>query len=622
MCGILGYCGPAGSMPAERFCAGLDRLAHRGPDDWGTEVIPLGDHAVHLGHRRLSILDLSPLGHQPMASPRTGLWITFNGEIYNFQDIREELERKGYSFRSNCDTEVMLAAYDEWGIDCVSRFNGMFAFALCDVRRGRIILVRDRIGIKPLYYFHDGSRLAFGSELTALTTLELGPLRLRTDAVAEFFAYSYIPDDLTPLENYHKLRPGHVLEFDAASGKIETRAYWNLLDAYAAPPLEDDEHVLQERLEALLTDAVRLRLISDVPLGAFLSGGIDSTIVAALMTRVSTGKVKTFTIGFTFPEWDEAPHARRVAAHLGTEHHEQYISPKGLEEGLIDAASLYDEPFADSSAIPTMLLSRMTRQHVTVALSGDGGDELYHGYERYLKSSRYRQLFRTPYALRLPAAAVLSCVPHYRPRAWAYVLASPSLDGMYARQITSRVPQLVRGNHATLSAERLTRTVLGRLGPDPWERIPGVTDLLSFMPGDLLTKVDRASMSVALEARVPILDYRFVEFSARVPHHFKYRNGTTKYLLRKVLAKYVPRELWERPKAGFSIPLGQWFRAELQPWVCEVLLTDWDWTFDVIDRRIAEKIILDHLEGRGSHAQLLWSFVCWKLWVQRSRLRA
>lgn len=604
-------------MDEARFRRGLDRIAHRGPDDWGVQVEPAGAAVVHFGQRRLSILDLSPLGHQPAVSPRSGVWITYNGEVYNFQAIRAELETRGYNFRSNCDTEVILAAYDEWGLDCVHRFNGMFAIGLFDPKANKIVLIRDRIGIKPMYYFHDGGQLAFASELTAILDLKLSELRVRPDAVANYFANHYVPGDMTPLENHHKLRPGHILEYNIATGAIQVRQYWDLLAAYASDPWTDDEQTLEDRLEALLTDAVRLRLISDVPLGAFLSGGIDSSLVAALMTKVSTGAVRTFTIGFTVPEVDEAPHAKRIAAHLGCEHTELYVSPAGLEAVLEKTAGLYDEPFADSSAIPTTLLSQMTRQHVTVALSGDGGDELFCGYTRYQRADNYRRIMRLPRMMRTGAAAALNLFSWHRPRAWAYVLGAANPAQMYARVVTARIPELVAGKVDGYVGEVSAQRVYERLGARSDQDLPSATDLLNYMPEDLLTKVDRASMSVALEVRVPLMDYRFVEFSARVPHSAKYRGGTTKYLLRKVLAKHVPRELWERPKQGFGIPIGHWFRHELREWVHETLMANWDWTYGIINRREAERVLHLHLTGKADLEPVIWSLICWKLWLRR-----
>ena len=618
MCGILGHITRTDERSLGRFRAALDRLAHRGPDDHGVYSEKVRDDlVVHLGHRRLSILDLSELGHQPMRSPRSGSHITFNGEVYNFLELRRELEAKGYSFRSNCDTEVILAAYDEWGAGCFARFNGMFAIGIYDPRTRQLLLGRDRLGIKPLYYVHQGDTFGFASELTALTALRAVDLELNPAALADYFALGYFPCDSTPLVNYAKLLPGRHLTYDIDRREIRIERFWDALDAYSAPGFSGSESEAVERSEQLLRKSVERRLIADVPLGAFLSGGIDSSLVVALMTQVSSQQVKTFTIGFTEPAMDEAPYAKAIAEHLGTEHHELYVSPKGLEETLVKTASMYDEPFADSSSIPTSILSQMTRQHVTVALSGDGGDELFAGYTRYRRAEVYRKFMVLPKPARRVLAAMLRIAPHFRPRGWAHVLESRDLADMYTRLVSSRFDDLVHSPSGRLVGDRTAREVLQRLGVRNWEKLPGATDLMSYLPEDLLTKVDRASMDVALEVRVPVLDHEFVEFAATLPHHMKYSAGTSKRVLRKILARHVPPHLWERPKRGFAIPLATWFRKELRPWLEDSLTSNWNWTFDVIDKDRARRIIASHLDGSGSYPAALWAFLSWKHWAQK-----
>jgi asparagine synthase (glutamine-hydrolysing) len=621
MCGILGWLGNTDRVDLPRFGQALDLLQHRGPDDQGTDALGVPDvGTVILGHRRLSILDLSPLGHQPMASPRTGSVIVFNGEIYNFQDLREELTAKGYAFRSACDTEVLLAAYDEWGCEAFARLNGIFALAIYDPRRRTLVLARDHVGVKPLYYHHDGTVFAFGSELTAVAAAVGSPARVRPDAAAEFFAFGYLSGDLTPLEHYHKLPPAHWLEYDLKSRTLKVLPFWNVLDAMTAPEFTEDDATLTERLEALLLDAVKRQLISDVPLGAFLSGGIDSTLVCALMTRVASRKPKTFTIGFTVPEWDEAPWAKKIAQHLGTEHHEQYLSPSGLEETLIRVAGIYDEPFGDSSAVPTTALCQMVRQHVTVALSGDGGDELYFGYQRYPRGLQYQRFRRLPAAMQWAVRQALKASPSRRMRRWATFLEAPTLASYYSAQnLWPGQPHLFP-EPRVLGWQRTAAEIEATLGPTRQAKFMPSMDLRTYLPDDILTKVDRASMSVALEARVPLLDYRLVEFAARLPSRLKYRGGKTKYVLRQILAKYVPRELWERPKSGFAIPLRDWLRKDLRTWVEDELTGDWGWTLGLIDRRAAETVIREHMSGPADHSLLLWAFLSWKSWVRRMNL--
>jgi len=618
MCGILGWFGDGRRASADRFRCAVDSMTHRGPDDSGVQRFDHSDGtAVLLGHRRLSILDLSPLGHQPMVSPRTGAAIVFNGEIYNFQDLRDELQSKGYAFRSTCDTEVLLAAYDEWGAECVRRLNGIFAFGIWDPRSRKFLAARDHLGIKPLFGYHDGQTFAFASELTAAVAAVGGKLTLQPEAAAEFFAYGYLSRNLTLLENYFRVPPGHLLEYDTAARSMHIRAYWDPMDFMLAPELTGDEESLADELEALLADAVRRQLVSDVPLGAFLSGGIDSTTVVALMVKAASVRPKTYSIGFTLPEWDEAPWAKRIAEHLGTEHHEEYVSPKGLADAIIDVAATHDEPFGDTSAIPTTVLCRMTRRHVTVALSGDGGDELFFGYDRYRRGLQYQSFRRLPVAVRWAVAGLLGRMPRPRMRQWARALSAPTLVELHAETSRQRGWRLLFPGPHEFVWDETARRIFDALGPSRWEKFMPAVDTATYMPEDILEKVDRASMSVALEARVPMLDYRVAEFAARLPHRMKFRGGTSKYLLRKVLARHVPREMWERPKSGFSIPLGEWFRKDLRTWVQDELTGNWDWTCGVINRDAARQIINDHMAGRNEYSRLIWCFLSWRSWARR-----
>jgi asparagine synthase (glutamine-hydrolysing) len=644
MCGFLGYAG-ADPIRDERFRRALDLLRHRGPDDDGElRIEGPGGTEVRLGHRRLAILDLSPRGRQPMVSARTGAAVVYNGEIYNFREIRAELEQLGRRFQSGCDTEVLLAAYDEWGQACLDRLVGMFAFAVHDPRTHRIFLARDRLGIKPLYYLHDGIRFAFASELTAITALGTAPLRIVPGAAAEYLAFGCLPGELTPLEHHRKILPGHAAEYDLETRRLRVWRYWRALDFYSAAEWDAPEEVLLDQLEGLLLEAVSRRLISDVPLGAFLSGGIDSSLIVALMCRAAPERVRSFTIGFTVPSWDEAPHAKAVAAHLGTEHHELYVSPKGLEDALVRAAALYDEPFADSSCIPTAILSQMAREHVTVALSGDGGDELFFGYGRHRRAGQYMRFRRLPGPVRAAVTGAMSLVPSARLRRHARLLRSGDVGEFYAQLTGTRLPGLTPGGTGDAAARAgacgplgdaagragaqgllgdvAAREVCAAVGEDAWTKIVTATDLIAFLPDDLLTKVDRASMAVGLEVRVPLLDHRVVEFAARVPQHFKFQGGRSKHLLRRVLARHVPERLWDRPKTGFGIPLAPWFRRELRPWVEDELTARWDWTLGVIDEGEARRLIAAHMAGRGDYARWIWAFITWKSWARRVGLVA
>jgi len=618
MCGILGFVGKREGFNPETFGKALDMIRHRGPDDSGVHhQTTVGGVHLAMGHRRLAILDLSALGRQPMTSPRTGAIIVYNGEVYNFAEIRTQLEALGFAFKSSCDTEVILAAYDQWGKDCISRFNGMFALAVYDPKRRRMLLARDRIGIKPLYYYCRDSTLAFSSELTALLKMGVTPVNIVPESLADFFGYGYFPGSSTPLADHHKLRPGHLMEFELDSGKLSIERYWNPNEFFADTELDEDPDDLTDRLEDLLTDSIEKRMISDVPLGAFLSGGIDSSLVVSLMNKIAPGRVKTFSIGFSVPEKDEAPFAKKIADHLGTEHHELYVTPKNLEDLIPEVAAMHDEPFADRSCVPTAILSKMTREHVTVALSGDGGDELFFGYPIYRRAERFMKFRKLPSFVRAGVRSLLSIAPTARLRRWSKLLQCSNIGEFFARQSSYRAADLVPHRPGGLEWDIMARQVQDAFADGEWRRVPPAIDVSSYLPDDLLVKIDRASMAVALEARVPLLDHRFVELAARVPHEMKFRNNTTKLPLRTILARYVPRDLWERPKMGFGIPLGKWFRKELKSWMMDELTGNFDWTLGVINRDRAERFIKDHLSGSFDYSRFIWSFLAIKTWAGR-----
>ena len=557
MCGIAGFFGRPGASTETseaRVRAMSDTIAHRGPDSHGTWVdAPAG---VALGHRRLAIVDLSATGHQPMHSASGRYVLTYNGEIYNADVIRKELGGAGYVMRGSSDTEVLLNACAEWGVEAAcQRMIGMFAFALWDRELQTLSLVRDRLGIKPLYYAHDGNELVFGSELKPLMRAFKQTPALDAGALRAFMRHGYIPAPYSVFEGVRKLKPGMILTFDAAGNSTET-AFWTLDDAIRTAregrgPVDDASRI--EQLHDLLLDAVGRRMVADVPLGAFLSGGVDSSTVVALMQAQSSRPVKTFSIGFSESGYDEAQHASAVARHLGTDHTELYVEPKHAFDVIPNLAQMYDEPFADSSQLPTFLVSELTRKHVTVSLSGDGGDELFAGYNRYtMGGSLLGAIGRVP-------------MPARRLAAWGARRLSPRTWTRLSRLIPAshRPPQF--GNKLYKLADFVTcspHTVYRRLvsqWDDPSEVMlsgtePGgvlwddarpawlkgevewmqYADTLTYLPDDILTKVDRASMAVALEARVPLLDHRVVEFAWALPMHQKIRNGQTKWLLREV----------------------------------------------------------------------------------------
>ncbi len=587
MCGIAGFvaaspiAGGDGEAIAERMAASL---SHRGPDDQG---IWRDDEAgAALVHRRLSIIDLSPAGHQPMVSADGRFVISYNGEVYSYQPIAAELAAGGHKFRGHSDTEVMVESFAVNGIEpTLKRLIGMFAIALWDRRERTLMLIRDRLGIKPLYWAKFGNLFLFGSELKALRAHPGWTARIDSSAVAAFMRHNYIPAPHTIYEGVHKLEPGVVLTLPW-QGEPRISRFW---DARAVArdgmqrPLEGGDVELTEQLETLLQDAVGRRMIADVPLGAFLSGGIDSSTVVALMQAARSGKVRTFSIGFDIAGYNEAPQAAAVARHLQTEHTELTVTSSQALDVIPKLPEWYDEPFADSSQIPTYLVSAMTRRHVTVALSGDGGDELFAGYNRYQLTQRFwGALSLLPRALRQGAAAALTAVS---PDRWTLLLAAlparlrpPQVgdkihkaadvlrldgpDAIYRRLVSHWEPAEImpqaREPQSLLNDPALTKEF-----PDLMARMQFL-DLVTYLPDDILTKVDRASMAVALEARVPLLDHRVVEFCWRLPRHAKVRGNTSKWLLRQVLYRHVPPALIERPKMGFSIPLGEWLRGPLR----------------------------------------------------------
>ena len=640
MCGIAGFVAAssiAGSdreTIAQRMAASL---SHRGPDDQG---IWRDDEAgAALVHRRLSIIDLSPAGHQPMVSAGGRFVVSYNGEVYGYQPLAAELAASGHKFRGHSDTEVMLESFAVNGIEpTLKRMIGMFAIALWDRRDRTLTLIRDRLGIKPLYWAKFGSLFLFGSELKALRAHPGWTPRIDRNAVAAFMRHNYIPAPHTIYEGVRKLEPGMVLTLPW-QGEPQISRFW---DARAVArdglrhPIEGSDAELTERLESLLRDAVGRRMIADVPLGAFLSGGIDSSTVVALMQAAGSGKVRTFSIGFDIPGYNEAPQAAAVARHLQTEHTELTVTSSQALDVIPKLAEWYDEPFADSSQIPTYLVSAMTRRHVTVALSGDGGDELFAGYNRYQLTQRFwRVLSLMPRALRHGAAAALTAVS---PDRWTSLLAAlPArvrppqagdkvhkmagvlrLDGpdaIYRRLVSHWEPTEIMPQ-AREPASLLDDPALAKEFPDLVARMQFL-DLVTYLPDDILTKVDRASMAVALEARVPLLDHRLVEFCWRLPRHVKVRNGTSKWLLRQVLYRHVPPALVERPKRGFGIPLGEWLRGPLRDWAEALLDGKRLRAAGLLDAAMVRRYWQEHLDGRRNWQYLIWDVLMLEAWRER-----
>ena len=640
MCGFVGF---RVDRDFKQFQESLPEatlsLAHRGPDDSGLFVNT--DAGVGLGHRRLSIIDLSIAGRQPMTDETETVYIAFNGEVYNFRQIRHILKGHGHRFNSQTDTEVVLKAYRQWGIDCLSRFVGMFVFALWDGRSKRLILARDRQGIKPVYYHHTAGKLLFASELKALRALTPFPKELDDSAVPLYLHYQYIPAPRTIYKNTYKLLPGHYAVFDGRDLLI--RPYWTAPDPTVKSACREmDEQDTLDVLDHYLSEAVCDRLISDVPIGGLLSGGIDSSMVVALMQKASNTRVKTFSIGFDEPGYDEAPWAERVAAHLGTDHTTLYVMPGQAGAVIPRLPEIYDEPFADSSAIPTFLVSQLARSRVTVALSGDGGDEQFCGYVRYWSTRAMTDLLQ-----RIPEPAIdmlhklLGVIPstwiercylpcnRYLPQRFRVTNFQDKWKKLMGIMGRAGVEEIYRSTICYWSREEL----YGVMGRSPitsryektfeetagWPTLSRLmrVDQNTYLPDAMLTKVDRASMAVGLEVRVPLLDHRVVEFTSVIPDRLKYKDGQGKYLLKRLLSRFVPETLFERPKMGFGVPIQQWFRQDMRQLLQDFLSVDRLRKEGLFDAEIIESMVNGHLSGKVNHWYRLWALLMWEMWRER-----
>lgn len=648
MCGFAGLIPPPGTRsydPETVVRAMVQSLEHRGPDDVGFHADPSA--GVFVGFRRLSILDLSEAGHQPMSSASGRYTVTFNGEIYNFLELRRELQKAGARFRGHSDTEVMLAAFERWGCaGTLPRLRGMFAFALWDAEKRLLHLARDRVGIKPLYLLHRGGGVAFASEARAFHRCPLYDGRGDLRVARTFLRRLYVPGRDSILAGVERIRPGEVISFEVSrtGAKLLAReSFWDLSDVAArgVSGLIVDEKEAVDGLLELLRESVRMRLVADVPVGAFLSGGIDSSVVVGLMQELSTETVRTFTIGFDHPDFDEGAAAADVARHLGTHHTSVRFSSREIAELIPTLPGLSDEPMANPSLLPTLLVSRVARQHVVVALSGDGGDELFGGYNRYLFGAR---LIR--YANRLPG---------WMRRLGSEVLAGVASSSLAKRGLRSWQPGSLGKQHPL--SDRLMK-MAGLLGA-PTEReayeslldvgmrdaplrgigaglprVPGIpspdgsleawmmlTDQLGYLPDDLLTKVDRASMWVSLEARVPLLDHEVVEFSWRIPTRTKLRSGVTKWPLREIAYRYVPRDLLERPKMGFTAPVAQWLRGDLREWARDTLSPAGASRSGLWDGDGVARLWSEFDEGHEDLALPLWTATVLQAWAENWNVR-
>jgi asparagine synthase (glutamine-hydrolysing) len=632
MCGITGavWTDPSAALAPEVLARMTDVLRHRGPDDAGSYrgefhlrpgygAMP----GVALGHRRLSIIDLAG-GHQPLANEDESVWIVFNGEIYNHRELRKRLEGSGHRFRTHSDTETIVHLYEDEGLDFLAHLNGMFALAIWDAAKRRLVVARDRLGEKPLYYRLEPERLLFASELKSLLEVPGIPRQLDAQSLDEYLTYQYVPHPRTIFRGFSKLPPAHYGVY--ADGRWTTHCYWKTdFDREDARPLAD----YAEELRELLTSAVRLRLESDVPLGAFLSGGVDSALVVGLMQRSLAARVKTFSIGFGVSEFDETAAARETANRVGTEHYEFRVEPKCIDV-LERLAWHYDEPFADSSAIPTYYVSQLTRQHVTVALTGDGGDELFGGYLRYRAVRLASRFDRLPGWVRAAAgnralrglarlgrqrslvrragrfAEAIGMSPERRYLEWMSMFNEARRADLYSDQFVGELPN--EDPYAFLAA------AFARSRRRDSVTAASLTDVVTYLPCDLLTKVDIASMANSLECRAPFLDHRVVELAARMPIGCKFHRGRGKRILRHAFEDLLPRSLMRRPKMGFGVPLAQWFRHELGDYARQVLLDPVASGRGYFRPEAVRALLDEHRSGAFDHAYRLWGLLVFELW--------
>jgi asparagine synthase (glutamine-hydrolysing) len=648
MCGFAGFLNPGGARGGDELAAlaraMADTLGHRGPDDGGAWADP--EAGIALGSRRLAVMDLSAEGHQPMISQSGRFVVAYNGEIYNFEALRTRLESAGALFRGRSDTEVLLSAIEGWGLSkTLQELNGMYAFALWDRADRRLQLVRDRLGEKPLYFGWVGRTLVFGSELKALRSFPAFHAAIDRRTLARYLGLGCVPAPYTIYEGIRQLMPGTMVTIDRAAHErrlADPEAYWSAFEVAAAGashPSGDSPLEVADRLDDLLGDAVAMRLQADVPVGAFLSGGIDSSTIVALMRARSSGTVRSFTIGFEDLAYDESAHAAAVARHLGTDHTELRLTAKDARDVIPKLPQLYDDPFADASQIPTYLVSRLAREHVTVSLSGDGGDELFGGYNRHAWGGPiWTAAGRFPVPVRRAAAAVLASVS---PSRWD--ASFDRLSVLLPPRARLRIPGLKMQKLAAVlparSPEELYR-ILACKWPHPGRLVRGLgdledpsdraipaeiedlgsrmmyLDLVTYLPDDILVKLDRATMGVSLESRVPMLDHRVVEFAWQIPVELKIKNRTGKWILREVLRRYVPDELVDRPKAGFGLPVGAWLRGPLRSWAEGLLAPDRIEAEGYLDARLVSDCWSQHLSGRRDREDQLWAVLMFQAWLE------
>ena len=631
MCGITGFIDFNNTSSLEILKGCTDVMFHRGPDGNGYEFLQQEDYQVGLGHRRLSIIDLSDAGRQPMWYKN--YCIVFNGEIYNFAEIKNELENRGHQFVSHSDTEVILHAWEEWKVNMVHRCIGMFAFAIYDRYEQELYCFRDRPGVKPFYYSWSEGLFLFGSELKALMHHPRFKKNINIDAVAAFLQLGYVPSPHSIFHDTYKLMPGHFLKVDFKTRDISTQQYWNVYDTYNQNAIDISYGEAVTETEKLLLNSFQYRMVSDVPVGVFLSGGYDSTCVTALLQKNNTEKIKTFTIGVEHAGINEAPYAKEIAAHLGTQHTEHYCTEKEALEIVPMLPFFYDEPFADSSAIPTTLVSKIAREQVTVALSADGGDEVFAGYNRYDYVSKYgKVLKRLPAPIRKTVAGIMEYVPaksvpvlskqylfKSRYQKIKSLLKNPSEENLML-QLTKvmedeEVSTLFKNSVSTVKTALQSKELKEEFY-SPLAFMMAI-DYQTYLPDDILQKVDRATMTVSLEGREPFLDHRIIEWAAKLPMNYKYNNGNKKHIIKEIVHKYVGKELMDRPKTGFGIPIADWLNKDLKPFVETFLNKDFIMKQQLFHYDEIDRIINSFYNGKTERAETVWYLLMFQMWYDK-----
>ena len=635
MCGISGFIDFNNQSTQNILQVMTDAMAHRGPDGGGYEFFQNQTCQVGLGHRRLSIIDLTDTGKQPMQFQHW--WMTFNGEVYNYQEIKKELDSLGHQFIGNSDTEVMLHSYAEWGIECVHRFIGMFAFVIYDTQKQEVICVRDRAGVKPFFYYWNEGLFLFASELKAFHQHPHFKKEINTDAVAAFMQYGNVPTPHCIFNHCYKLKPGHYLKFNILPIAIGTTfsisKYWDVYDSYNKPKLDISFNEAKVETEKILQSAFDYRMVSDVPVGVFLSGGYDSACVTSLLQKNASTKLKTFTIGVADIGLNEAPFAKEIAKHLGTDHHEYECTEKDALELINNLPYYYDEPFADSSAIPTTLVCKMAKKQVTVALSADGGDEIFAGYNRYDYMMKHGKLLNAlPSFVNKGMAGMMDLVPadyipilknkynfHNRYEKLKGLLKDSSHKNVMlslSQQFNDKqLKELVLKKYESLETAYLSQS----LTKNSYSSLAYMMaiDYQTYLVDDILQKVDRASMTLSLEGREPFLDHRIIEFAAQLPDNFKYHKGIKKHILKEITHQYIPKVMMDRPKTGFAIPIEKWLSTDLKEQVFYYLNRQTIQSEGIFNADCVEKLVVDFYNGKKEYATKIWYLLMFEMWYRQ-----